>query len=170
MGRCLFRVRRNDREYVYVAFTAENGALKEVAHKPIGTSVLGDWSLSPDGLTIATSDHNSDKPAVQLIALPAFGPGASSPGGSTSATVSSVIPVPGYGTILGASWDAKGTGFFVSAHSNAGYSLPYRYGRHDDAVEEKCLAYLGSAIVGWKEARVSGCNSGNTNVWIGRLN
>lgn len=170
-GRCLFRVRKNDREYAYVEFTAESGAMKEVAHRAIGTSVLGDWSISPDGLTIATSDHDPDKPAVQLIALPAFAPASSAHGESTSANVSSVVPVPGYGTILGASWDAEGKGFFVSAHSNAGYSLLHVDLQGAGTLLKKSVWPIWG-VPSWdgKKLAFPAATSGNTNIWIGRLN
>ena len=173
-GRCLFRVRKNDREYAYIEFSGENGATQEVAHWPIGTSVLGDWSLSPDGLSIATSDHNPDKPVVQIIRLPGLKQGSDShagaPDASVMASVSAAIPVPGYGTILGASWDAEGKGFFVSAHSDAGYSLLHVDLQGASTLLKKSVWPVWG-VPSWdgKKLAFPAATSGNTNVWIGRL-
>lgn len=170
-GRCLFRVRKDNREYAYVEFDPDNGSAKEVARRPVSTSVLGDWSLSPDGLTIATSDHDTDHPAIQLFALPPFGnhPERRIPD-TLSIQNNAVIPVPGYGTILGPSWDAEGNGFFVSAHSNAGYFLL----RVDRTGTTTLLMRSVGPIWGvpsrdGKKLAFPSPTSGNTNIWLGHV-
>lgn len=176
-GRCVYRTRKRDREDVYSEFNVENGAAQEVARVAGSAGVLGDWSLSPDGRTLATTNHDAEHPSVRLIALPHFvgvghagGQPGADPSGGGGAPGNGEISVVGYGTILGPSWDAQGKGFFVSAHSAASYVLLYvDLGGKVSLLMRSNWPVWGVPSRDGEKLAFPSVTAGNINVWVGKV-
>ena len=127
----------------------------------------GDWSLSPDGLTIASANHDPAHPSIQLLPLPAS---KSSAAKISAAALPATIAVPGYGTVLGPSWDAAGTGFFVSANSAAGYSLLHVDLKGTVTLLERSRAPIwGVPSRDGTKLAFPASTPGNTNIWVGTI-
>jgi hypothetical protein len=107
---------------VYYLLDPLQGRGPELARTPMEPHVLGDWSVSADGRTVAMADHDPDHPGIQLIPLADHGLTQSSP---TPQPVTTNISVNGFGRIMGANWSADGKGFFVEAATGSAYSLLY---------------------------------------------
>jgi DNA-binding winged helix-turn-helix (wHTH) protein len=112
-GRCVLREAIEGKEFVYYALDPVKGMGEELARTPWVPSVLGDWSVSPDGSTAAIASHNNLVPAIHLLSL-------LHPGGKFDD-----IPVDGLGVPLDANWAANGQGLFVETKTESGYSLLY---------------------------------------------
>ncbi len=99
---------------MFFALDPVQGMQQEVGRIPWKPTMLGDWSVSPDGSTVAIANHDPENPGIQLIHL--------SPHPSTPP---STIPVPGFGEVCEATWSPDGKGFFVEAKTMIGYNLLY---------------------------------------------
>jgi len=112
-GRCVLREAIEGKEFVYYALDPVKGMGEELTRTPWEPSVLGDWSISPDGSTAAIASHNTLAPAIHLLSL-------LHPGGKFDD-----IRVEGLGIPLDANWAADGQGLFVEARTELGYNLLY---------------------------------------------
>lgn len=115
-GACVVRETVGKSELVYYALDPVRGRGAELARTSWEPNVLGDWSLSPDGATVAMADHDPANPGIQLIPL------APRAVGDPDTKVTK-IPLTGFGIVLDSVWRADGKGFFVETHDAAGYAL-----------------------------------------------
>jgi DNA-binding winged helix-turn-helix (wHTH) protein/dipeptidyl aminopeptidase/acylaminoacyl peptidase len=112
-GTCVLREAFNEKVYVYYALDPLKGMGRELARTPWEAGLLGEWSLAPDGSSVAVADRSTFHPGIRLIDL------KDAPGKINE------IPVEGYGTVLGVTWDVTGDRFFVECKTEAGYNLVY---------------------------------------------
>jgi DNA-binding winged helix-turn-helix (wHTH) protein/Tol biopolymer transport system component len=121
MGICVVREPVGKRQLIYYALDPVQGRGKELARTPWEPNVLGDWSVSPDGTTVAMADHDPAHPGIQLVPL------SPRPAQTASDVFSKVteIPITGFGIVLEPSWSADGKGFFVETNTPTGYDLVY---------------------------------------------
>lgn len=120
---------------------------------------LGDWSVSPDGTTIALPIHSQDGTSIRLVKL-------GTPGLSNIID----IPVPDAGTLLEISWAADSRGFYVEAKAATGFALLYvdRQG-HSTVLRNTYVQIWGvPSPDGKKLAFVE--QTANTNIWIANRN
>ncbi|HEX3659983.1 MAG TPA: winged helix-turn-helix domain-containing protein [Acidobacteriaceae bacterium] len=120
-GACVVRETIGKKELVYYALDPIHGRGAPLARTPWEPNVLGDWSLSPDGSTVAMADHNPAHPGIQLVPL---APGVSAPEEQAFTRITE-IPLAGFGVVLQPTWLPDGKGFFVETHTAAGYALVY---------------------------------------------
>lgn len=113
-GSCVLRETTDNKESAFYALDPIRGMQQELARIPSEPTILGDWSVSPEGSTIATANHDPENPGIQLIPL--------SPHRFIQ---SSRISVPGFGVVRGVNWASDAKGFFVETKSTTGYSLLY---------------------------------------------
>jgi len=84
---------------------------QEIGRTPWQPNRLGDWGLSPDGLTVAAANHDTLRPGISLVRL------------RTKPTKIEEIALHGHGTILGSNWAADGRSLFVECRTEAGFEL-----------------------------------------------
>jgi dipeptidyl aminopeptidase/acylaminoacyl peptidase len=113
-GSCVVRETVENREFVFYALDPVNGMGQPLGRMKWAPTTLGDWSLSPDGQTVAIADHDPDKPGIQLLHL--------SPHGSASLPT---IPVRGFGAVREPTWSTDGKGFYVETKTASGFDLLY---------------------------------------------
>ena len=156
-GACVMRETVNNKEFVFYALDAVRGMGQELARTKWNSTLNGDWTVSPDGATVAMADHDPDHPAFKLIPLSSHG-----------STQISTIPVRGFGAVLDSTWAPDGKGFYVETKTDTGYDLLYvdRAGRASlvrtspnliwgiPSRDGKKLAFPGLTI--------------QRNVWVGR--
>jgi len=111
-GPCVLRETLNKTQFVFYALDPVNGMSAELARAPWTPSLLGDWSISPDGSTVASADHDPQHPGIRFVTL--TGPNAGS---------ISEVPVDGFGTLLETTWAADGKSIFVQSRTDTGYQL-----------------------------------------------
>jgi hypothetical protein len=133
MGSCVMRETNGKKEFMFFALDPVHGMQQEVGRIPWEPTALGDWSISPDGSTVAMANHDPDNPGIQLIHL---SPNRSIP--------PSTIPVLGFGEVRGATWLPDAKGFFVETKTMTGYNLLYV----DQAGHAKLLRQSPIAIWG----------------------
>jgi Tol biopolymer transport system component len=121
-------------------------------------SLLGDWSVSPDGSTVAAASHDALHPSIHLIKL------------DSASADSKSLPVTGYGTTQGVHWTQDGHALFVETRGEDGYDLIYL----DLAGHERVL--YKSPLLIWAVPSLDGKNiafpvyTTNTNVWAASIN
>jgi WD40-like Beta Propeller Repeat len=114
IGSCVVRETNEKKEFVFFALDPIQGMQQEVARIPWRPTMLGDWSVSPDGSTVAMANHDPENPGIQLIHL------------STSRSITaSTIPLPGFGEVCEPTWSSDAKGFFVETKTTTGYDLLY---------------------------------------------
>jgi len=112
-GTCVLREAFEKKQFVYFALDPVKGIGKELARTAWEPSLLGDWSISPDGSTVAIANHDGLHPSIRFVSL-------------TRASASlKEISVEGFGTLLGPTWAADGRGLFIESKTDAGYNLLY---------------------------------------------
>jgi DNA-binding winged helix-turn-helix (wHTH) protein/Tol biopolymer transport system component len=116
-GRCVLREVEGKKSLVYYALDPVLGIGKELARTPWEPNLLGDWTLSPDGSTVAMANHDPTHPCIQLVPL---APTSSRRG---EAAVVKEIPVTGFGTTLASHWASDDKGFFVETYTGKQYDL-----------------------------------------------
>jgi len=156
-GSCVMRETNEKKEFVFFALDPIQGMQQEIGRNPWEPTMLGDWSVSPDGSTVAMANHDPENPGIQLIHLSAHG-----------STPLSTIPVPGFGEVREATWSPDAKGFFVETKTTTGYNLLYV----DQAGHAKLLRQSPIAI--WvvpsrdgKKLAFPGLTVAS-NVWAGR--
>src|SRR5579859_5780515 len=60
MGSCVMRETNGKKEFVFFALDPLQGMQQEVGRMPWQPTVLGDWSVSPDGSTVAMANHDPE--------------------------------------------------------------------------------------------------------------
>ena len=112
-GTCVLREALEKKQLVYFALDPVRGIAKELARTAWEPSLLGDWSISPDGSTVAIANHDSLHPSIRFVRM------------ENSSAALKDIPVEGLGTLLGPMWAADGRGLFIESKTDAGYNLLY---------------------------------------------
>jgi hypothetical protein len=115
-GRCVLREIDGNNHLIFYALDPVLGMGTELARIPWQPTILGDWSISPDGATIAMANHDPAHPGVQLVPL------ARESSKDDHGSVRQ-IPVVGFGTVLDANWSSDGQRFFVETYAAPGYDL-----------------------------------------------
>ena len=110
-GRCVLREAVEQDKLVYYVLDPVKGMGEELARTPWEPNRLGDWGLSSDGGFVATAQHDTLRPGVEIISLNAHG------------TSIRELPVQGHGTTLGANWSEDGKTLFVECRTKAGFEL-----------------------------------------------
>ena len=113
-GSCVVRETSGEREFVFYALDPTKGMQQEVGRTGWSPTMLGDWSVSPDGSTVAMANHDPENPGIRLIHL--------SPHRSRQP---STIKVPGFGEVREATWSPDAKGLFVETKTVSGYNLLY---------------------------------------------
>jgi Tol biopolymer transport system component len=113
-GTCVMRETLSNKQFVFYALDPVRGMGPELGRMDWEPTTLGDWSISPDGSTVAMANHDPAHPGIQLATLSA---------GAAARTSS--IPVLGFGTILEPTWSPDGKGLFVESKTVTGYDLLY---------------------------------------------
>lgn len=154
-GSCVMRETNGNKEFLFLALDPVHGMQQEVGRIPWEPTVLGDWSVSPDGSTVAMANHDPESPGIQLIHL-----------SSHRSILPSTIPVLGFGEVRGATWLPDAKGFFVETKTMTGYNLLYV----DQAGHAKLLRHNPIAIWGIpsRDGKKLAFPSVASNVWAGR--
>lgn len=155
-GACLMRETVN-KEFVFHALDPVRGMGQELGRMNWESTVLGDWSLSPDGSTVAMADHDPDHPAIQLVHF--------SPHGSAVVTA---IHVQGFGVVRESTWASDGKGFFVETKTASVFDLLYvdRAG-HATVLRQSPISIWGVPSRDGKKLAFPG-QTVRSNVWIGQ--
>lgn len=155
-GRCAVRVLEEDKSILYYELDPAHGTGAILARTGWQRTVLGDWSISPDGQAIVVADHDPAHPGVDLLPLNGKPPRQ--------------IPVTGYGTVLGAAWTADGHAFFIHTSDPTGYSLLYMTERGDVSFLRKSPDILWAIhSPDGKRVVFPENTQSNRNVWVGTL-
>ena len=156
-GSCVVRETNDDKESVFYALDPIQGMRQELAHIPSEPTILGDWSVSPDGAIVATANHDPENPGIQLIPL-----------GSHRSIQPSAIPVPGFGVVRGVTWASDAKGFFVETKTTTGYDLLYvnRAG-HATLLRQSPIAIWGVPSRDGKKLAFPSLTVAS-NVWAGK--
>jgi DNA-binding winged helix-turn-helix (wHTH) protein len=156
MGSCVVR-ETNGKEFVFFALDPVQGMQQEVGRIPWKPTMLGDWSVSPDGSTVAMANHDPENPGIQLIYL-----------SSHRSTPPSTIPLPGFGEVCETTWSPDAKGFFVETKTTTGYDLLYadRAG-HAKLLRQSPIAIWGVPSRDGKKLAFPSVTVAS-NVWAGR--
>jgi eukaryotic-like serine/threonine-protein kinase len=98
-----------DRQFVFHALDPIRGEGPELARTAWSPSVVGDWSVSPDGSQVAIPNHDPDSATIRLVALRNRAPGMAE----------RTVTVNGLADLSGVTWTADGRGWYVSIASKA---------------------------------------------------
>lgn len=156
-GSCVTRETNGKKEFAFFALDPVQGMQQEVGRTPWNPTMLGDWSVSPDGSIVAMANHDPEKPGIQLIHL--------SPNRSTQP---STIPVTGFGEVREATWAPDAKGFFVETKTVTGYNLLYvDLAGHAKLLRQSPIAIWGIPSRDGKKLAFPGLTVAS-NVWVGR--
>jgi len=155
-GVCILREAVNNKQFVFYALDPVTGMGAELARSPWTPNLLGDWSVSPDGSTVASADHDPQHPGIRFVTL--TGPSA----GFVSET-----SVEGFGTLLGITWAPDGKTLFVQSRTDTGYQLLLadRQG-HARLLRESTIPIWAVPSLDGKKLAYPAPTI-NTNVWVG---
>jgi len=160
---CLFST-IDQRQESFFRFDPAGGATQEIPQLAINRVDYStyNWSLSPDGATLATSirqrmpgGKDFEVPALKLISLNGFS--------------SRIMPVPNWTTLSSLDWAADGKSIWVAAHNtnNASALLNIDLNGHINPVLHEDKMVLGWAIPSLDGGRLAFWKaSGNSNVWM----
>jgi Tol biopolymer transport system component len=113
-GTCVLRETEDNKAIVYYALDPIAGKGRELARTGWLPQVIGDWCVSPDGLSIALTSHDVGNPRIRLIPL------------YKSLDIQErELKVNGVNKLWGISWSADGKGWYVAADMGAGSSILY---------------------------------------------
>jgi DNA-binding winged helix-turn-helix (wHTH) protein/WD40 repeat protein len=112
-GRCVVR-QVTGKYLIYFELDAISGIGKEVGRIPWVEHSVGDWSLSPDGTTVALPVRSLVSPAIRLVTL-----------GSGAQSRTRDIQVQGEGTLQETTWAADSKGFYIEAKTPTVSGLLY---------------------------------------------
>jgi Tol biopolymer transport system component/DNA-binding winged helix-turn-helix (wHTH) protein len=157
MGSCVMRETSDKKEFVFFALDPIQGMQQEVGRTPWSPTMLGDWSVSPDGSTVAMANHDPQNPGIRLIHLSPH-----------RALPPSTIAVPGFGEVREATWSPDAKGFFVETKTIIEYNLLYvdRAG-HARLLRRSPIAIWGVPSRDGKKLAFPSL-SVESNVWSGR--
>jgi DNA-binding winged helix-turn-helix (wHTH) protein/Tol biopolymer transport system component len=162
-GICVVRETVGKNQLVYYELDPIHGRGRELARTPWQPNVLGDWSLSPDGTTVAMANHDPAHPCIQIVHL-----ATQQPNGQQPATQTSEIPVTGYGTVLEPTWAPNGKDFFVETHTDTGYNLLYLdHEGHITTLRQSSDLIWAVPSRDGKRLAFPGLTPMNRNVWVG---
>jgi Tol biopolymer transport system component len=154
---CVMRETNDKKEFVFFALDPVRGMQEEVGRAPWSPTMLGDWSVSPDGSTVAMAHHDPGNPAIQLIHL---APRRSTP--------PSTIPVLGFGEVREATWSTDAKGLFVETKTTSGYNLVYvDLAGHTKLLRQSPIAIWAIPSRDGKKLAFPGLTVAS-NVWAGR--
>jgi Tol biopolymer transport system component len=161
-GRCVLREVEEKNQISYYSLDPVTGMGRELARTTWQPNILGDWSLSPDGKTVAVANHDATHPAIQLVDLT-----ESSAAAGRLATVRE-IAVTGFGTVLEPIWASDGRSFFVETYTTAGYDL-VAVDMHGQAtlLRQSSELVWGVPSPDGKKIAFPGSTPLNRNVWVG---
>lgn len=154
---CVLREALDHDAFVYYALDPIKGMGKLLTRTAWEPSLLGDWSVSPDGSTVAAARHDALHPSIHLIKL------------DRASADSTNLPVNGYGTTQGVHWTQDGHALFVETRGEDGYDLIYL----DLTGHERAL--YKSPLLIWAVPSFDGKNiafpvyTTNTNVWAASI-
>ncbi|HEV2173443.1 MAG TPA: hypothetical protein VGR71_07745, partial [Nitrospira sp.] len=156
-GTCVVRETDSQKEFLFFALDPVQGMQQELGRSPWTPTVLGDWSISSDGSTVAMADHDPQNPGIRLIHL---SPHRSLP--------TSTIPVRGFGEVREASWAPGTKGFFVETKTTNGYDLLFvdPVG-HAKLLRQSPISIWGIPSREGKRLAFPG-QTVASNVWVGR--
>ena len=156
-GTCVMRESNGKKEFVFFALDPVQGMQQEVGRIPWKPTMLGDWSVSPDGSTVAMANHDPENPGIQLIHL-----------ASHRSTPPSTIPVPGFGEVCEPTWSSNAKGFFVETKTTTGYNLLYvDLAGHAKLLRQSPIAIWGVPSRDGKKLAFPSVTVAS-NVWVGR--
>ena len=148
---CILREAEGRERLTYYALDPVTGMGKLLATTPWEPNRLGDWSVSPDGKTVAAASHNSQHPGLHLIAL-------------ENGRVTE-LPLPGHGELLGATWAVDRSGFFLESKSEKGYRLSFRnFAGHETTLRESPLLVWAVPSTDGRQVALPSPST-STNVW-----
>lgn len=154
---CVMRETNDKKDFVFFALDPVRGMQEEVGRAPWSPTMLGDWSVSPDGSTVAIANHDPGNPAIQLIHL--------SPHRSTPP---STIPVHGFGEVREATWSTGAKGLFVETKTTRSYNLVYLdLAGHTKLLRQSPIAIWAVPSRDGKKLAFPGLTV-SSNVWAGR--
>jgi len=156
-GSCVLRETIGKSEFVYYALDPVSGMGKELGRTPWTPTLLGDWTISPDGSMIAAADHDEVHPGIRLTALSPTGP-----------SQVSEISVEGFGRLLETTWSSDGRGFYVESKTASGYNLLFvdRAG-HPQLLRQTSIPIWGVPSRDGKKLAFPE-QTINSNVWVGQ--
>jgi DNA-binding winged helix-turn-helix (wHTH) protein/WD40 repeat protein len=156
MGSCVVR-ETIGKEFAFFALDPVQGMQQEVGRIPWKPTMLGDWSVSPDGSTVAMANHDPENPGIQLVHL---SPHRSIP--------TSTIPLPGFGEVCEPTWSPDAKGFFVETKTTTGYNLLYvDLAGHAKLLRKSPIAIWGVPSRDGKKLAFPSVTVAS-NVWAGR--
>jgi DNA-binding winged helix-turn-helix (wHTH) protein/Tol biopolymer transport system component len=162
VGRCVLREVEGKKHLTYYALDPERGIGEELARTPWEPNLLGDWTISPDGTTVAMAHHDSMHPGIQLVVLP--------PATSRQRVPASVqiVPLAGFGTTLASHWSSDGKGFFVETYTGKQYDLVWvTLDGHANLLAQSPQLLWAIPSPDGKKIAFPGRTPLNRNVWIG---
>jgi hypothetical protein len=109
---CVLRETQGHEQFVFYRLDLATGKGKELARCAWSPTVLGDWSLAPDGSEAAIPSHDKEFPSILLV--PLHGKGS-----NHTLKVNQALQ------LWGVSWAADGKGFFAEARSAAEHRLEF---------------------------------------------
>ena len=112
-GQCVLRVKEGD-FLVFKALDPVTGEGAELGRVRWSEILFGDWSVSPDGKTLALAKHDSARPSIQLVQLRS---------GKLSQTKD--IPLRERGLLRSVNWRPDGIGFFIQMQEGREYTIAY---------------------------------------------
>ena len=155
---CLYSV-SEEKRLVFISFDPLHGKGKEVAHIDDDLPYSFNWTLSPDGLTLAIAKANKldilTKPVIRLLTL--------KDGKERS------ISLKDWSSINSLDWAADGKSLWVSASTNTGINAMLNVDLQGRArpVWEQTKMYVGWAIPSPDGRYIALLQaSGNSNVWM----
>lgn len=155
-GACVMRETNDKNEFVFFTLDPVKGMQQEVARSSWKPTILGDWSISPDGSLVASANHDPENPGIQLISL-----------SSHPSIPPSMIPVHGFGVVRGVNWSSNAGGFFVETKTSASYDLLYvDKAGHIKLLRQSPIAIWGVPSRDGKKLAFPGLTIAS-NVWAG---
>ncbi|MFL6465437.1 MAG: hypothetical protein ACJ73N_13625, partial [Bryobacteraceae bacterium] len=112
---CILRETISHKEFVYYALDPVKGKGRELGHTSWIPHILGDWDVSPDGLTVALPYRDPVNRKIRIVPL----------GGKTEQLHEKEITVDAFAKLYGLTWAADGKGWYVSVQTDVGFSLLY---------------------------------------------
>jgi len=155
---CVLRETIAKDEFVFFALDPVRGMEQELGRIKWQPTILGDWSISPDGSAVVLANHDPNHPSLQVATLTA-----------RSLSSMTTIPVVGFGTMLEPIWSPDGKGFFVELKTAAGYDLLFvdRAG-HAKVLRESPIPIWGTPSRDGRKLAFPG-ETITKNVWVDRI-
>jgi Tol biopolymer transport system component len=113
-SRCVIRS-VEDNQFVFRELDPLGGVGRELARTSFSPTVVGDWSLSPDGSTIAIPNHDPHEARIRLVNLDA----------TSAFDAETTIQAAGLRDLNGLTYTADGKGWYVSVATSTGGALLY---------------------------------------------